>query len=209
MIWSKQRLISKWGSAFSYLGDPKNATTANHEVPDIFTISFLTVMKRIGLMSDTHGYLDKTIFEHFADCDEIWHAGDIGGNQVAEKLEEFKIFRGVYGNIDGQDIRSLCPKEQRFECEGLDVYMIHIGGYPGRYDRHVRPIMQENPPGLFISGHSHILKVIYDKKYHCLHMNPGACGQHGFHKIRTVLKFDIEAGRPGNAQIIELGLRGR
>lgn len=166
-------------------------------------------MKRIGLMSDTHGYLDESILDHFSDCDEIWHAGDIGGNQVAETLEDFKLFRGVYGNIDGQEIRSLCPKEQRFVCEGLDVYMTHIGGYPGRYERNVRLIMQKHPPGLFISGHSHILKVIYDKKYHCLHMNPGACGQHGFHKIRTVLKFDIEAGRPKNAQVIELGLRGR
>ncbi len=160
-------------------------------------------------MSDTHGYLDPTILEHFGDCDEVWHAGDVGPNQVLEKLEDFKPLRGVYGNIDDPRIRTTFPLEQRFICEGLDVYMIHIGGYPGRYHKQVREVMKSNPPGLFISGHSHILKIMFDQKYKCLHMNPGACGHHGFHKVRTLIKFEVESGKPQNVRVIELGLRGR
>ena len=164
---------------------------------------------RIGLLSDTHSHLDETLFNHFADCDEIWHAGDVGNVKVIEELQSTHSVRGVFGNIDGQDVRSVFPEELRFQCAGLDVYMIHIGGYPGRYHQKVRQIMQIDPPKLYICGHSHILKVMYDRKYACLHMNPGACGHHGFHQMRTVIKFDIEDMKPCHAQVIELGLRGR
>ncbi len=166
-------------------------------------------MKRIGLLSDTHSYLDRTIFDHFADCHEIWHAGDVGDLSIVEELQAFKPLRGVYGNIDGQDIRLEFPRALRFDCAGLDVYMIHIGGYPGRYHAQVKKIMQDDPPKLYVCGHSHILKVMYDKDYACLHMNPGACGHHGFHIMRTILKFDVVEGKPTNAQVIELGHRGQ
>jgi putative phosphoesterase len=165
-------------------------------------------MKRIGLLSDTHGFLDPDIFEHFAECDEIWHAGDVGSEKIMEQLATFKTFRGVFGNIDDRSITSILPRDLRFELEGLDIFITHIGGYPGRYNKRVLQIMNIDPPGLFICGHSHILKVIYDKKYQCLHMNPGACGHQGFHKIRTLLRFEIEGGRVQNAVVIELGLRG-
>ncbi|NND07716.1 MAG: metallophosphoesterase family protein [Saprospiraceae bacterium] len=164
---------------------------------------------RIGLLSDTHSFLDQNLLSHFADCDEIWHAGDVGHVSLIEELRKTHTVRGVFGNIDGQEVRSIFPEELRFDCQGLDVYMIHVGGYPGRYNAKVRHVMNTAPPKLYICGHSHILKVIYDDKYKCLHMNPGACGHHGFHQIRTVLKFDIEGGKPCRAQVIELGLRGR
>lgn len=166
-------------------------------------------MKRIGLLSDTHSFLDPTIFEHFKDCDEIWHAGDIGEKKVAEELSAFKPFRAVYGNIDDRSITALYLRDLRFEMEGMDVLITHIGGYPGRYNRRILEIMKSNPPGLFICGHSHILKVIYDQKYRCLHMNPGACGNHGFHQVRTLLRFELHEGRVQNAVVIELGPRGR
>ncbi len=165
---------------------------------------------KIGLLSDTHSFLDDSLLEHFSLCDEVWHAGDIGDLRVAEKLEEFApVFRAVYGNIDDRRIKSDYPRDLRFDCEGLDVFITHIGGYPGRYSSRVMKIMEENAPALFICGHSHILKVIYDKMYQCLHMNPGACGHHGFHKMRTALRFEIEEAKVKNAEIIELGLRGR
>jgi len=165
-------------------------------------------MRRIGLLSDTHSYLDPTIFEHFQDCDEVWHAGDIGEKHVADQLAEFKPFKAVYGNIDDRSITSVYPRDLRFEIEGMDVLISHIGGYPGRYNKRILEIMKTDPPGLFICGHSHILKVIYDKKYQCLHMNPGACGNHGFHHVRTLLRFEVEASRIQNAVVIELGARG-
>ena len=160
------------------------------------------------MLSDTHGFLDPTIFEHFKECDEIWHAGDIGSKFIIDQLDTFKTFRAVYGNIDDRSISAVLPLDLRFEVEGLDIFMTHIGGYPGRYHKRILQIMNLDPPGLFISGHSHILKVIYDKKYHCLHMNPGACGHEGFHRIRTLLRFEIEGGRVQNAVVIELGIRG-
>lgn len=166
-------------------------------------------ISKIGLMSDTHSYLDQTLFEHFKDCDEIWHAGDVGDPALIDQLEVFKPVRGVYGNIDDRRITSQFPLDQRFEANGIDVLMTHIGGYPGRYNRRIKEIMEKNPPDLFISGHSHILKVIYDEKFQCLHMNPGACGHHGFHKIRTVLRFSIEEGSVKDLEVIELGFRGR
>ncbi|MCB0618875.1 MAG: metallophosphoesterase family protein [Saprospiraceae bacterium] len=166
-------------------------------------------MKRIGLLSDTHGYLDPSIFSYFEQCDEVWHAGDVGTFDVIDQLEAFRPLRGVYGNIDDAKIRRHLPLDQRFDCEGLDVWITHIGGYPGRYSQRVRQLMAADPPGLFICGHSHILKVMPDHKLGLLHINPGACGQHGFHKVRTVVRFEVAEGRVGKLEVIELGLRGR
>ena len=146
---------------------------------------------RIGLLSDTHSFLDKRIFDYFAECDEVWHAGDFGTLSLLEELRAFKPFRGVYGNIDGADVRLEVPLDNRFVCEGVPVFMTHIGGYPGRYEPRVRQLLLEDPPvdGLFISGHSHILKVMPDKKLHFLHINPGACGNEGWHKVKTLVRF--------------------
>ena len=148
-------------------------------------------MKRIGLLSDTHGHLDPKIFQYFDECDELWHAGDIGTMEVVEKLEAFKPLRAVYGNIDGNKARSEFPEHDRFMCEDVDVWMTHIGGYPNKYDKRVREDIIKNPPKLFICGHSHILKVMNDKKLGLLHMNPGAVGKYGFQKVRTMLRFTI------------------
>jgi putative phosphoesterase len=155
-------------------------------------------MKKIGLLSDTHGYLDKKVFEYFKDCDEIWHAGDIGSMEVVEQLEQFKPLKAVYGNIDDAKIRQSFPLNLRFECEGMDVFITHIGGYPGRYTGRVREIIRSKSPQLYICGHSHILKVMPDKKYDFLHINPGACGNYGFHKIKTIVRFDINKGKIQN-----------
>ena len=166
-------------------------------------------MKRIGLMSDTHGFLDEKVLKYFEACDEIWHAGDIGTMAVADKIEAFKPFRAVYGNIDGADIRQRYPLDLRFDCEGLDVLITHIGGYPNRYSKRVREMMLEHSPKLFISGHSHILKVMPDSKFDLLHINPGACGNHGFHQIKTIVRFSVNAGEVFDLEVIELGKRGR
>lgn len=163
---------------------------------------------KIGLLSDTHSYLPAAVFDYFADCDEIWHGGDVGDLAVLDRLEAFKPVRGVYGNIDDATVRARLPLNLHFTVAGLTVLMTHIGGYPGRYTPRVRKLLDEHKPGLYVCGHSHILKVMMDKKRHCLHMNPGACGNHGFHKIRTLLRFDIEAGRVENLEVIELGKRG-
>ena len=165
---------------------------------------------RIGLLSDTHSFLDERVFEHFAECDEVWHAGDFGSLEVLRTLQEFKPLRGVYGNIDGAAIRVEMPLDLRFECDGLPVFMTHIGGYPGRYEPRVGKILKEEPPvkGLFISGHSHILKVMPDKNLDFLHINPGACGNEGWHKVKTLIRFSIEKGRIFDLQVIELGGRG-
>lgn len=162
---------------------------------------------KIGLLSDTHSYLDDRILHHLSDCDEIWHAGDFGNLEVSDTLAGLKPLRGVYGNIDGQEIRIIHPKVNRFQVEGLDVLMTHIGGYPGKYHPDIRNEIQQNPPGLFITGHSHILKVMPDKKLRLLHLNPGAAGKHGFHVVRTMMKFEINAGKIKNLQAIELGKR--
>ena len=164
-------------------------------------------MIRIGLLSDTHSYLDAAVFEYFKDCDEVWHAGDVGDVAVLDKLEAFKPTRGVYGNIDATDVRSRLPLDLHFEVEGLSVFITHIGGYVGRYKPRVRKILDEEKPGLYICGHSHILKVMMDKKRKCLHMNPGACGKHGFHSVRTLLRFSVFAGRISDLEVIELGTR--
>ena len=161
-------------------------------------------MVRIGLISDTHGFLDARVFKHFENCDEIWHAGDFGTIELADALAAFKPLRGVYGNIDGKELRQTFPENLRFTCEGLDVWITHIGGYPDRYSPAVRKLIYDNPPSLFICGHSHILKVIFDKKINCLHLNPGAAGKQGWHKTRTLMRFAIDEGKVKDLEVIEL-----
>lgn len=161
-------------------------------------------MVRIGLISDTHGFLDDRVFKHFERCDEIWHAGDFGTIELADALSAFKPLRGVYGNIDGKELRQAFKENLRFNCDGMDVWMTHIGGYPDRYSAQVRKEIYANPPGLFICGHSHILKVIFDKKINCLHLNPGAAGKKGWHKTRTLMRFTISEGKVKDMEVIEL-----
>lgn len=165
-------------------------------------------MTRIGLLSDTHSFLDESIFEHFRHCDEVWHAGDFGNMDVINRLRDFKPMRGVYGNIDDAHIRSLYPEDLFFTCEEVNIFMRHIGGYPGRYAPGIKERIKEHRSGLFISGHSHILKVMYDEKLKCLHMNPGAAGNHGWHQVRTIIRFDIDGREMKNCEVIELGSRG-
>jgi len=163
---------------------------------------------KIGLLSDTHGYLDDQILRLLSSCDEIWHAGDFGTLEVSERLSAVAPLRGVYGNIDGQDIRQLHPKVQRFDANGLDVMMTHIGGYPGKYHPDVRQAIKANPPQLYITGHSHILKIMTDRSLNnLLHINPGAAGRHGFHQVRTMVRFAIESGQVRDLQVVELGKR--
>jgi uncharacterized protein len=164
-------------------------------------------VKRIGLISDTHGYLDEKVLTHFANCDEIWHAGDFGNATIAENLEKIKPLKGVYGNIDGYDIRSRFAEDNIFECENVKVFMRHIGGYPNRYAPGVKEIIIQQKITLFISGHSHILKVMYDDKFKCLHMNPGAAGKQGWHNIRTLICFTINGFNMKDCEAIELGKR--
>ena len=164
-------------------------------------------MRKIGLLSDTHSFLDENILKHFQNCNEIWHSGDFGDVEVSDRLVAFKNLRGVYGNIDGTTIRSIHPLDQFFECDGVKVFITHIGGYPGNYYPEAEKKIQSLKPDLFICGHSHILKVMPDKKNNLLHMNPGAAGKHGFHKIRTILRFDIDHGKISGLEVVELGLR--
>jgi putative phosphoesterase len=165
---------------------------------------------RIGLISDTHGELDPALFTYFAECDEVWHAGDLGGGfNVLRRIEAFKPLRAVYGNVDGADVRAALPDEIVWDCEGVKVYMTHIGGYPGHYDRRAKAAILEQRPDLFICGHSHILKVMRDPALGLVHMNPGACGYYGWHKVRTVLRFTIDGGKISAVEAIELGPRGR
>lgn len=163
---------------------------------------------RIGLLSDTHSYLDPSLFEYFQHCDEVWHAGDVGNSAVLDALQAFKPVRGVYGNIDDATIRERLPLNNFFELEGLSVLITHIGGYPGRYTGRLKKLLEEYNPELYICGHSHILKVMPDEKQGLLHLNPGACGKHGFHRMRTALRFSVADGRVKNLEVIELGLRG-
>ena len=162
-------------------------------------------MKRIGLLSDTHAYWDDRYVKYFSECDEIWHAGDFGSMEIADRLSEIALLRGVYGNIDGHDIRMRFSEKYRFKCEKVEVLMKHIGGYPGRYDASIRASLFAHPPKLFISGHSHILKVQYDKTLDCLHINPGAAGLYGFHKVRTLVRFTIDGAEIKDLEVIELG----
>jgi len=161
-------------------------------------------MTRIGLIADTHNYLDDAVFRHFDQCDEVWHVGDFGTAEVSDKLKAFRPLRGVYGNIDGPDIRSEFPEKLRFVCEGVEVLMIHIGGYPGRYTAPARAELIARPPQLFLSGHSHILKVMHDDKLKCLHMNPGAAGKQGWHKVRTLIRFVIDGKDMKQCEVIEM-----
>jgi len=169
----------------------------------LFIIHFQ--LKHIGLISDTHGYLDKNVFTHFEHCDEIWHGGDFGSMDIANELRSFKPLRGVYGNIDGQDIRSEFPEQIIFNCEEVKIMIRHIGGYPPKYNPATKKEILVHKPGLFISGHSHILKVIYDHDLQCLHMNPGAAGKQGWQKVRTIIRFVIEGKEIRNCEVIELG----
>jgi uncharacterized protein len=165
-------------------------------------------MTRIGVLSDTHGMLDDRIFEHFANCDEVWHAGDWGSLEVVNKLRAFKPLRGVWGNIDSYETRAVFPQHNRFICEGVTVWLTHIGGYPGNYDKLVRPLIFQKPPKLFVCGHSHILKVQYDKTLNLLHINPGAAGKSGFHKVQTLVRFEIDGEKIQNLEVIELKANG-
>ncbi|MGB4053348.1 MAG: metallophosphoesterase family protein [Dysgonamonadaceae bacterium] len=162
-------------------------------------------MKKIGLLSDTHDYWDERYETHFAACDEIWHAGDIGSLELAKRFEAFKPFRAVHGNIDDYHVRYAYPQMLRFTLEDVDVLMTHIGGHPGKYDPSVRPLLYAHPPTLFICGHSHILRVMYDKKLQFLYMNPGAAGKFGIHRVRTLLRFVLDAGDIRDLEVIELG----
>jgi uncharacterized protein len=164
-------------------------------------------MRRIGLISDTHHYLDDAVFNYFDQCDEIWHAGDFGTIELANKLAAFKPLKGVYGNIDGQDIRTVYPEVLSFTCENVKVLIKHIGGYPPKYNSSMLPLIKSEKPLLFISGHSHICKIMYDDKLNCLHMNPGAAGKQGWHAIRTLIRFSIDDKIIKDAEVIELGKR--
>lgn len=161
-------------------------------------------MRKILLLSDTHSYIDDRILEYASQADEVWHAGDIGDIKVSETLKKtVPVFKAVYGNIDGTEIRKEFPLNLRFFCEKVDVWMTHFGGYPGKYAPIIREEIKLNPPKLFICGHSHILKVMNDKKLHLLHMNPGAIGIYGFHKVRTMLRFEINQETIQNLEVIE------
>jgi putative phosphoesterase len=164
---------------------------------------------KIGLLSDTHGWLHPRLFDHFADCDEIWHAGDIGNVATADQLSGFRPLKAVYGNIDDAIVRRIYPENLIFMAEGMRVRLTHIGGMPGHYDRRVLPELIENPPDIFICGHSHIAKVMYDKKAGFLYMNPGAAGYNGFHKFMTAIRFYIDGKNIHDLELIELGERGR
>ena len=161
-------------------------------------------MKKILLLSDTHSHLDKAMLKYINQADEVWHAGDIGDVKVTDEIKKLKPLRAVYGNIDNALIRSEFPLHNRFFCEEIDVWITHIGGYPGRYTPSVKESLNNNPPKLFITGHSHILKVINDKKLGLLHMNPGAAGIHGFHQVRTMLRFEIHKDKIQKLEVIEI-----
>jgi len=164
-------------------------------------------MKKILLLSDTHSYIDDQILKFVKQADEVWHAGDIGSLAVMDTIQKIKPVRAVYGNIDDTQIRSEFPLNNKFTIENVSVWITHIGGYPNRYDIKIREEISKNPPKLFISGHSHILKVMFDKKLNLLHMNPGAAGKHGFHQVRTMLRFEINDDKISNLEIIELEKR--
>jgi putative phosphoesterase len=164
-------------------------------------------MTRIGLLSDTHSYLDEKMLHHFAQVDEIWHAGDVGNKEVCEKLQNLKPVKGVYGNIDDASIQQFFPRVLQFTCEEVRVLITHIGGYPPKYNAHSLPLIQSYRPNLFITGHSHILKIMYDHQLQVLHMNPGAAGTHGWHQKRTIVRFNIHGNNIQDCEVIELGPR--
>ena len=161
-------------------------------------------MRRIGLLSDTHGCWDERYEKYFKECDEIWHAGDIGSMDVADRLAQIAPLRAVYGNIDSGDVRIKFTEVYRWKCEEVDVLMKHIGGYPGKYDASIRRQIYAHPPQLFISGHSHLLKVMNDPTIGCLHINPGAAGRYGFHEVRTLVRFAIDGREIKDLEVVEL-----
>lgn len=161
---------------------------------------------RIGLLSDTHGFLDPAVFDYFRECEEIWHAGDIGSVEVLDRLRAAKPVRAVFGNVDGPDLRAALDEDLDWEC-GLRILMTHIGGYPGRWDRRAKRLIEQRRPGLFVCGHSHVLRVMRDEKFGLLYLNPGAAGKQGWHKTRTALRFSVEGGRVHALEAMELGKR--
>ena len=165
-------------------------------------------MKKILLLSDTHSFIDNQILKFVKQADEVWHAGDIGDLKVTDTIKKLKPLRAVYGNIDNKDARAEFPLNNRFEIENTSVWITHIGGYPKKHNQRVREVLQLNPPKIFICGHSHILKVQFDKEFNLLHINPGAAGKHGFHKVRTMVRFELDNGEIKNMEVIELGKRG-
>lgn len=165
-------------------------------------------MKKILLLSDTHSFIDAQILKFVKQADEVWHAGDIGNLNVTDSIKKLKPLRSVYGNIDDKDARAEFPLDLKFDVENVSVWITHIGGYPNKYNLRIREEIKNNPPKIFIAGHSHILKVQYDKKLNLLHLNPGAAGNHGFHKIRTMLRFVLQNGEIKDLEIIELAKRG-
>jgi putative phosphoesterase len=165
-------------------------------------------MKKIGLLSDTHGYIDDRIISYLSDCDEIWHAGDVGAENVVDTLAAIKPLRAVYGNIDDARMRRILPEILQFEVENSKVFITHIAGYPGHYNRAAMEAIRTYKPHFVVCGHSHILKVMYDKPLNHMHLNPGAAGIHGFHAVRTLLRFSIDQGKILNAEVVELGKRG-
>ncbi len=167
---------------------------------------FYTV-KKILLLSDTHSFIDDQILKYVNLADEVWHAGDIGNLRVTDTIKKHKPLRAVFGNIDGKEARAEFPLDLKFEEQGVKIWITHIGGYPNRYNQRVREALKANPPNLFICGHSHILKVQYDNKLNCMHFNPGAAGKVGFHKVRTMLRFELDAGEIKNLEVIELAKR--
>lgn len=162
---------------------------------------------KILLLSDTHGHMDERILSYASEADEVWHAGDIGDLSVCNQLSAVSKLRAVYGNIDNAEIRKEFPLNNRFTVEQTDIWMTHIGGYPGKYSPAVRKEIHLNPPNIFVCGHSHILKVMFDKELNLLHLNPGACGKQGFHQIRTMLRFELSDGSPQKMEVIELERR--
>ncbi|MFT7051976.1 MAG: putative phosphoesterase [Psychroserpens sp.] len=164
-------------------------------------------MTKVLLLSDTHGYIDNDILKYVKQADEVWHAGDIGDLEVTDKIKALKPLRGVYGNIDDAKARLEFPENNRFMCEDVDVWITHIGGYPPKYNMRTRDLIKENPPRIFICGHSHILKVMPDKRNNLIHMNPGAAGKHGFHNVRTMLRFTIDGSKIENLEVIEFPKR--
>ena len=163
---------------------------------------------KIGLLSDTHSHLDPKIFEHFATCDEIWHAGDIGDESLAHALAQFKPLKAVYGNIDDQNLQARFPEDLWFDCEGMKIWMTHIGGAPPNYNPRVKKLLKEKTPDVFICGHSHILRVKKDENLNMLYINPGAEGNHGFHSVKTIVRMEFEKGKIQKMEVIELGKRG-
>ncbi len=166
-------------------------------------------LMKVGLLSDTHGWIHPRLYDHFASCDELWHAGDIGSLETAEALAAFRPLRAVYGNIDGDKVRRLYREDLKFQAGELNVWLTHIGGSPGNYDRRVKSALYDDPPDIFICGHSHIAKIMYDKKANFLYINPGAAGYSGFHKFMTLVRFSIDGSEIHDMELIELGERGK